>query len=140
MQLEEAILTNVRFLSPEQQQAVLVERDRISASVLERLQVELSAEDAGIEIVALDQSIAFAIQQIDQPTVPKMPDRIIAATAYHLNLPLVTRDHKIRQLQTSQTIWWLNIAEKCKLLDRFLSDTRQEFTNPESFTASRLGR
>lgn len=105
MQLEEAILTNVRFLSPEQQQAVLVERDRISASVLERLQVELSAEDAGIEIVALDQSIAFAIQQIDQPTVPKMPDRIIAATAYHLNLPLVTRDHKIRQLQTSQTIW-----------------------------------
>ncbi|GAP96228.1 type II toxin-antitoxin system VapC family toxin [Leptolyngbya sp. NIES-2104] len=83
----------------------LVERDRIPASILERLQVELSAEDAGIKIAALDQLIAFAIQQIDRSTVPEMPDRIIAATAYHLSLPLVTRDHRIRQLQTIQTIW-----------------------------------
>jgi predicted nucleic acid-binding protein len=36
--------------------------------------------------------------------VPEMPDRIIAATAIHLGVPLVTRD---RRLQSAgiQTIW-----------------------------------
>ena len=38
-------------------------------------------------------------------TVPEMPDRIIAATALHLNAPLITRDHKIQALQNVQTLW-----------------------------------
>ncbi len=33
-----------------------------------------------------------------------MPDRIIAATALHLGLPLVTRDHRIRASSVT-TIW-----------------------------------
>jgi PIN domain nuclease of toxin-antitoxin system len=33
-----------------------------------------------------------------------MPDRIIAATANHLNLPLVTRDRKIRSSKV-KTVW-----------------------------------
>jgi predicted nucleic acid-binding protein len=31
--------------------------------------------------------------------------RIIAATALYLGLPLVTKDHKIRNLDVIQTIW-----------------------------------
>jgi predicted nucleic acid-binding protein len=34
-----------------------------------------------------------------------MGDRIIAATALYLGLPLVTKDHKIRELSIIQTIW-----------------------------------
>lgn len=37
-------------------------------------------------------------------TNPDMPDRIIAGTALHLKLPLITRDHKI-QLSQIDTIW-----------------------------------
>jgi predicted nucleic acid-binding protein len=37
--------------------------------------------------------------------VPDMPDRIIAATALSLSLPLVTRDAKIQAVTTIQTIW-----------------------------------
>jgi predicted nucleic acid-binding protein len=37
--------------------------------------------------------------------VPDMPDRIIAATALNLNLPLVTHDHKILATSVIQTIW-----------------------------------
>jgi predicted nucleic acid-binding protein len=33
-----------------------------------------------------------------------MPDRIIAATALHLGLPLISRDRKI-QLSSVPTIW-----------------------------------
>jgi predicted nucleic acid-binding protein len=33
-----------------------------------------------------------------------MPDRIIAATAFHLGLPLVTRDAQIRSANIT-TIW-----------------------------------
>ena len=36
--------------------------------------------------------------------VPDMPDRIIAATAVHLGLPLITRDERIRSAGI-KTIW-----------------------------------
>jgi len=36
--------------------------------------------------------------------VPDMPDRIITATAFYLNLPLVSCDSKI-QAANIQTIW-----------------------------------
>ena len=45
-----------------------------------------------------------AIAQIPLETVPEMPDRIIAATALYLNIPLVTKDSKI-QAANVQTIW-----------------------------------
>jgi len=47
----------------------------------------------------------MAIRQIPGETVPEMPDRIIAATALSLNLPLVTRDLKIQALTNLKTIW-----------------------------------
>ena len=47
---------------------------------------------------------AEALRTIPGNDIPDMPDRIIAATALHLGLPLVTRD---RRLQSAgiQTIW-----------------------------------
>ena len=49
--------------------------------------------------------MSATIREIDRATVPDMPDRIIAATALSLNLPLVTRDLKIQELTNIQTIW-----------------------------------
>ncbi len=37
--------------------------------------------------------------------VPDMPDRIIAATALHLNLPLLSRDGQIAQVPSLTVIW-----------------------------------
>ncbi|HEY9853569.1 MAG TPA: hypothetical protein V6D28_29135 [Leptolyngbyaceae cyanobacterium] len=42
--------------------------------------------------------------QIPRDIVPDKPDRIITATAFHLNLPLVSCDAKI-QAANIQTIW-----------------------------------
>ncbi|MEK7833969.1 MAG: PIN domain-containing protein [Acidobacteriota bacterium] len=48
--------------------------------------------------------VADSLSQIPRTTVPDMPDRIIAATALTLGLPLVTCDHKIRALTNIVTI------------------------------------
>jgi predicted nucleic acid-binding protein len=44
------------------------------------------------------------LRRVRREDVPDMPDRIIAATALALDLPLVTRDGKIRAAGI-RTIW-----------------------------------
>jgi predicted nucleic acid-binding protein len=65
---------------------------------------EFSQPNSGLVMVPLDFAVAQTVQQISRTDVPEMPDRIIAATAYYLGLPLVTRDHKIRSANLA-TIW-----------------------------------
>jgi predicted nucleic acid-binding protein len=52
----------------------------------------------------LGRGVAEAVRDVPRDAVPDMPDRIIAASALFLGLPLVTRDQKIRSSQV-QTIW-----------------------------------
>jgi predicted nucleic acid-binding protein len=65
---------------------------------------QILADDPAWVLVPLDFEIAQALAQISRDTVPDMPDRIIAATALYLNIPLVTKDSKI-QASNIQTIW-----------------------------------
>lgn len=82
----------------------LAERGRIAADAFERFENEIAQENHAFTIVPLDFKIPGLLRQIPRNIVPDMPDRIIAATALHLGLPLVTRD---RRLQSTgiQTIW-----------------------------------
>ncbi len=57
-----------------------------------------------LTLLPLDSDIAEAMKRILRAAVPDMPDRIIAATALHLGVPLVTRDGKIRASKV-MTIW-----------------------------------
>ena len=56
-------------------------------------------------IAPLDLTVAETLAQIPRATVPDMPDRIIAATALWLGLPLVTRDSRICLLPNISTVW-----------------------------------
>jgi PIN domain nuclease of toxin-antitoxin system len=56
-------------------------------------------------IVPLDINIIQVIRQIPRTLVPEMPDRVIVATALALGVPLVTKDHTIRQCGLVQVIW-----------------------------------
>lgn len=82
----------------------LVEKGRLSQDAYARLSQELSHPDSGLVVVPLDTAVAYLIEKISRDVVRDMPDRIIAATALHLNLPLVTRDLSVRALDI-QTIW-----------------------------------
>jgi predicted nucleic acid-binding protein len=57
-----------------------------------------------MRVAALDRDVAGALSDVPRDAVPDMPDRIIAATAVTLGLPLVTRDGKIAQSGV-QTVW-----------------------------------
>ncbi|WP_293147982.1 MULTISPECIES: type II toxin-antitoxin system VapC family toxin [unclassified Microcoleus] len=83
----------------------LIERGRLAGEVLTRVLNAADDPNVGILLAPLDRNISATIQQIDRATVPDMPDRIIAATALSLSLPLVTRDAKIQALTIIQTIW-----------------------------------
>jgi PIN domain nuclease of toxin-antitoxin system len=82
----------------------LVERRRLTLAALERLRSSLADPNSGLLIAPVDASVADALQNIPRDIVPDMPDRIIAATALHLGLPLVTRDRRL-QAAGIQTIW-----------------------------------
>ena len=82
----------------------LVERGRIAADAFERFIRELGQESPAFKVFPLDYNVAGALRSISREVVPDMPDRIIAATALHLGLPLVTRDRRL-QAAGIQTIW-----------------------------------
>ena len=82
----------------------LQEKGRIPTGIKAQLDTELQAGTGGLVLVALTPEVAHRVAQVPPSQVPDMPDRIIAATALHLNLPLITRDHAIR-ISDVQTIW-----------------------------------
>lgn len=82
----------------------LVERRRLPQTALERLRSALGDPNSGLLIAPVNAGVADAIPNIPRDVVPDMPDRIIAATALHLDLPLVTRDRRL-QAAGLKTIW-----------------------------------
>lgn len=82
----------------------LSEKGRLPAGALMKLEEALRATDSSMVVVPLDSAVAEAVSRISRAAVPDMPDRIIAATAAHLGVPLVTRDRQI-QAAGINTIW-----------------------------------
>ena len=82
----------------------LQEKGRISLDLMARLMAELRGGASGLVLSGLTLEVASAVADVPRQSVPDMPDRIIAATALCLGLPLISRDHRIR-LSEVNTIW-----------------------------------
>jgi len=52
----------------------------------------------------LSRSIALTVEPVPRDQIPDLPDRIIAATALHQDVPVITRDRQI-VLSSIETIW-----------------------------------
>ncbi|MEG4329729.1 MULTISPECIES: PIN domain-containing protein [unclassified Microcoleus] len=61
-------------------------------------------DDALLVEIPFDRNIALTLRQVDRSQIPDLPDRIIAATALYLNVPVISRDRRI-QLSSIDTIW-----------------------------------
>ena len=82
----------------------LSERGRIDGAILGRLLRAVDDENAVLAEVPFDRNIAQSLIRVERAQIPDLPDRIIAATALYLELPLISRDYRI-QLSDVDTIW-----------------------------------
>jgi PIN domain nuclease of toxin-antitoxin system len=82
----------------------LQEKGRIPANLKEELDAQLRAGSSGLSLIGLTPEVAEAVGRVPRSEVPDMPDQIIAATAVHLGLPVVSRDRLIH-LSSTETIW-----------------------------------
>lgn len=82
----------------------LVERGRIPAEALRRLEHRLALGNSVLVVLALDHATAAAVARVDRTHVPDLPDRLIAAMALRYGVPLLTRDARI-QSSAVLTVW-----------------------------------
>jgi PIN domain nuclease of toxin-antitoxin system len=82
----------------------LIEKGRIPPQRFSQLAEELGDPDSMFIELPIDLNIARALSRVDVGQVPDMPDRIVAATAVQHNIPVISRDGKIR-LSSVKTIW-----------------------------------
>ncbi len=82
----------------------LAEKGRIQPQTLALVATALQSSDSVLVEVPLDLNVAQALQLVSRTDVPDMPDRIIAATALHFQVPVISRDARI-QAANLQTIW-----------------------------------
>lgn len=72
------------------------EKGRIQPDTYALLSSAISAQDAVLVVVPFDEIVAGYLHQVQRDQAPDLPDRIIAATALTLGVPVISRDSKIR--------------------------------------------
>ena len=82
----------------------LIEKGRLPADVKARLLAAWDDPASNLKPAPLDRDIADQLEHVPRGEVPDLPDRVIAATATHLGLPLISRDSKLRASGV-RTIW-----------------------------------
>ena len=81
----------------------LVEKGRFPVALLDQLLLELRRANPELLVTPFDLACATSLRTVSS-TIRDMPDRMIAATAIALGLPLATRDQQI-QASGIPVIW-----------------------------------
>lgn len=84
--------------------AYLEEKGRIPQGTLTGILGLLNEPTPRLIEVPLNKDILISLLAIPRDLIPDMPDRVIAATARHLSVPLITGDRVI-QSSGLPTIW-----------------------------------
>ena len=82
----------------------LAERGRIRVETLEHLLQAVEGEAVVLVEIPFDRAVTQAMVNILRSEVPDLPDRMIAATADYLDVPVISRDRMI-QASRIRTIW-----------------------------------
>lgn len=82
----------------------LVEKNRLPLSAYNGLLGALKNPAHVFTEAAVTAEVVESMQHVSRAEVPDLLDRIIAATALYLNVPVISRDGRIRAA-TLQTVW-----------------------------------
>lgn len=82
----------------------LVEKNRLPASAYQDLKTALADPDYVIEEGPFTAGVVDAMHRVPRSAIPDMPDRIVAATAVYLGVPVISRDGRIRAANL-HTVW-----------------------------------
>lgn len=82
----------------------LVEKERIPANALNDLHAAIADPKSVLQHIPLDEAVAMKMAEVSRKDIPDLPDRVIAATAQLLGIPVLSRDARIRS-STITTIW-----------------------------------
>ena len=83
----------------------LVQRRRADEEAVKIMLDLPEISTAGIYVYPLNKAVVQALSHFGPVAVPELTDRIIAATALHLNLPLLTADPAIQSSKLVETVW-----------------------------------
>jgi len=83
----------------------LVERARFPATLITQVLGLVDPPKNNYAIVPLDAGLIRTLQTIDRNSVPEMPDRIVAASAKHLQLQLLSKDQAFAQVPGLSIVW-----------------------------------
>jgi PIN domain nuclease of toxin-antitoxin system len=81
-----------------------VEKARLPASAYDDLRSALSDPSHVLKEAAFTIEIVDAMRRVPRVAVLDMPDRIVAATALHFGVPVISRDRRIQSFDI-QAIW-----------------------------------
>ena len=82
----------------------LVEKNRLPPSAYEELTQALADPEHVFTEAVFTAAIVQAMREVSRAEVPDMPDRVVAATAVYFDVPIISRDKRIRAARL-RTIW-----------------------------------
>ena len=83
----------------------LAQRMRVEEDITKILLALTEDPADGIYIYPLDKAVVQALSHFGPVAIPELADRIIAATALCLDLPLLTIDSTIQESSLVKTVW-----------------------------------
>ena len=82
----------------------LVEKNRLPASAYVELTQALADPEHVFTEAVISAAIVQAMRQVPRADVPDLPDRMVAATSVYFDVPVISRDGRIRAANL-KTVW-----------------------------------
>ena len=82
----------------------LVEKNRLPASAYDELTQALADPEHVFTEAVISAAIVQAMRRVPRADVPDMPDRMVAATGVYFDVPVISRDRRIRAANL-KTVW-----------------------------------
>jgi PIN domain nuclease of toxin-antitoxin system len=82
----------------------LIEKDRLPSAAYDELTQALADHEHVFTEAVFTLAIVQAMRQVSRAEVPDMPDRVVAATAVYFDVPVISRDRRIRA-SCLKTVW-----------------------------------